>query len=156
MKLLYAFIAMIVSSSAAIADDGIVLKKVYQVPGASAEMIEQSFGDRSMKHKATGLDTFQQTLNVGAGKTQNLEMDKAKGSFFCKAGWGVQMGFDGTVILQAKEGRYRLIVRDLINSESRRDFMKHNPKFIKKCKAQIEAWADEKHKAVTSLASDDF
>ena len=151
MKKLIILIALLFTVTA---QAEILFQKTYTVAGMTASEIEQAFGPKIMKKEdgavdkvGFGLKLISSALGTGSVKK------KGKQEYPIKCVWGGTTFYaDADIILQAKDDKYRVTISNAFDSDSGKSLNKMNKKFVKKCTAQIEQWADAKHEQVQSLA----
>jgi hypothetical protein len=154
-KLLTILTAVMLWGSMGWAND-VLFQKTYTVEGMKAAEIEQAFGDKIMKQEDGVVDQLGFTLsllNNTLGGGSNASSKTGKQQYPIKCVWmGTTSYADADVILQAKDGRYRVTVANAIDGDSGRPVTKMNPSFIKSCESQIAEWADGKFQQVKKLA----
>jgi hypothetical protein len=149
MKKLIILIAVLFTVSA---QAEILFQKTYTVAGMKASEIEQAFGDRSMKKEDGVVNKIGFSLSLLSGSNATSKKT-GKQEYPIKCNWmGSSFYADADIILQAKDDKFRVTVTNAIDGDSGKALIKMNPKFVKKCTAQIEQWADAKHEQVRSLA----
>jgi len=133
-----------------------LFQKTYTVDGMKASEIEQAFGPKIMKKEDGITNKIGFSLNLissALGNGSKLGSKTGKQEYPIKCNWaGTTFYADADIILQAKDGRYRVTVTNAIDSDSGTSVDKMNPKFVKQCVAQIEKWADAKHEQVKQLS----
>ena len=149
MKKLIILIALVFTTSA---QAEILFQKTYTVAGMTASEIEQAFGDRSMKKEDGVVNKISFSLKMLSGANA-FSKKTGRQEYPIKCNWmGSSFYADADIILQAKDDKFRVTVTNAIDGDSGKAVIKMNPKFVKKCTAQIEQWADAKHEQVQSLA----
>ena len=154
-KLLITLTAILMLSGVAAAND-VLFQKTYTVDGMKAAEIAQAFGPKIMKQEDGVADKIGFNLgllsNVMSGGS-NLSSKSGKQDYPIKCVWmGTTFYADADVILQAKDGRYRVTVANAIDSDSGKAVSKMSASFVQTCKEQIAQWADNKHAQVKQLA----
>ena len=132
----------------------ILFQKTYTVDGMKASEIEQAFGPKIMKIEDGAVDKVGFGLKLISSALGNGSVKKkGKQEYPIKCVWGGTTFYaDADIILQAKDNKYRVTISNAFDSDSGKSLNKMNKKFVKKCTAQIEQWADAKHEQVQSLA----
>ena len=132
----------------------ILFQKTYTVDGMKASEIEQAFGPKIMKIEDGAVDKVGFGLKLISSALGNGSVKKKdKQEYPIKCVWGGTTFYaDADIILQAKDNKYRVTISNAFDSDSGKSLNKMNKKFVKKCTAQIEQWADAKHEQVQSLA----
>ena len=132
----------------------ILFQKTYTVAVMTASEIEQAFGPKIMKKEDGAVDRVGFGLKLISSALGNGSVEKkGKQEYPIKCVWGGTTFYaDADIILQAKDDKYRVTISNAFDSDSGKALTKMNPKFVKKCTAQIEQWADAKHEQVRSLA----
>ena len=132
----------------------ILFQKTYTVAGMTASEIEQAFGPKTMKKEDGAVDRVGFGLKLISSALGNGSVEKkGKQEYPIKCVWGgTTFHADADIILQAKDDKYRVTISNALDSDSGKALIKMNPKFVNKCTAQIEQWADAKHEKVRSLA----
>ena len=151
MKKLIILIALVFTTTA---QAEILFQKTYTVAGMTASEIEQAFGPKIMKIEDGAVDKVGFGLKLISSALGNGSVKKkGKQEYPIKCVWGGTTFYaDADIILQAKDNKYRVTISNAFDSDSGKSLNKMNPKFVKKCTAQIEQWADAKHEQVQSLA----
>jgi len=127
-----------------------VFQKVYEVPGMDASTITEAFGQKAMVVEDGALDKMSNGLKTISTLGFNKFQSKKDG-YAIKCKWmGTRHYFNGDVILQAKEGKYRLTVSNLLSDDGHQ-FIKMNESLKKKCIKDIDAWAEAKYSQVKKL-----
>jgi hypothetical protein len=117
-----AIVAMILAATAVTAQAN-EFQEVYEVPGKSANTIISAVATMVTK-------PISRTENVITVQTMTR----------CQAGWGVSMNMVSTVMVEAKDGRYRLTIKDTRTAPSEgvnQPLMAMNPSFIDKCLPEV-------------------
>ena len=129
-------------------------QKVYEVSGKSAKDIEVAFGEFKFNIEESKLNKFSAALDLIVGENTK---SKNTGKIVCdispKLLPRVNENFDGDIILEAKEGRYRLTIINMV-SESGFALSKMAKHAQKACKKDLEKWANSKFEQVKSFDSD--
>ena len=151
MKKLIILIAVLFTVSA---QAEILFQKTYTVDGMKASEIEQAFGPKIMKQEDGAVDKVGFGLKLISSALGNGSVEKkGKQEYPIKCVWGgTTFHADADIILQAKDDKYRVTISNAFDSDSDKALINMNPKFVKKCQAQVEQWADAKHGQVQSLA----
>tara|TARA_R110002153_G_C12948410_1_gene458291 strand:+ start:46 stop:504 length:459 start_codon:yes stop_codon:yes gene_type:complete len=151
MKKLIILVAVLFTVSA---QAEILFQKTYTVDGMKASEIEQAFGPKIMKKEDGAVDKVGFGLKLISSALGNGSVKKkGKQEYPIKCVWGGTTFYaDADIILQAKDDKYRVTISNAFDSDSGKALIKMNPKFVNKCTAQIEQWADAKHEQVKSLA----
>ena len=152
MKKLIIIILTLVFTASAQAE--ILFQKTYTTDGMTASEIEQAFGPKIMKKEDGAVDKVGFGLKLISSALGNGSVEKkGKQEYPIKCVWGGTTFYaDADIILQAKDNKYRVTISNAFDSDSGKSLNKMNKKFVKKCTAQIEQWADAKHEQVQSLA----
>ena len=91
-------------------------QKVYEVSGKSAKDIEVAFGELKFNIEESKLNKFSAALDLIVGENTK---SKNTGKIVCdispKLLPRVNENFDGDIILEAKEGRYRLTIINMVS-----------------------------------------
>jgi len=98
-------------------------QEVYEVPGKSANAIISAVASMVAKP---------------VSRTDNIIVVET--AVRCKAGWGVNMSMRSTVMVEAKDGRYRLTIKDTRTAPSEginQPLMAMNPSFIEGCLPEV-------------------
>ena len=129
-------------------------QKVYEIPGKSADEIRTAFGEIKFVIEETGLNKISGALDLVVGKTKKSENT---GKIICdispKLLPRINENFDGDIILETKEGRYRLTITNMI-STSGVPLTKMTEYAQKACKKDLKKWADSKFEQVKAFNSD--
>mgnify|MGYP000098980692 FL=1 len=129
-------------------------QKVYEIPGKSADEIRTAFGETKFVIEETGLNKISGALDLVVGKTKKSENT---GKIICdispKLLPRINENFDGDIILETKEGRYRLTITNMI-STSGVPLTKMTEYAQKACKKDLKKWADSKFEQVKAFNSD--
>ena len=129
-------------------------QKVYEIPGKSADEIRTAFGETKFVIEETALNKVSGALDLVVGKTKKSENT---GKIICditpKLLPRVNENFDGDIILETKEGRYRLTISNMI-SISGIPLTKMAKHAQKACIKDLEKWADSKFEQVKAFSSD--
>ena len=129
-------------------------QKVYEIPGKSADEIRTAFGETKFVIEETGLNKISGALDLVVGKTKKPENT---GKIICdispKLLPRINENFDGDIILETKEGRYRLTITNMI-STSGVPLTKMTEYAQKACKKDLKKWADSKFEQVKAFNSD--
>ena len=151
MKRLIIIVALLFTVSA---QAEILFQKTYTVDGMTASEIEQAFGPKIMKQEDGAVDKVGFGLKLISSALGNGSVEKkGKQEYPIKCVWGgTTFHADADIIVQAKDNKYRVTVTNAIDSDSGKAVINMNPKFVKKCQAQVEQWADAEHGQVQSLA----
>ena len=132
----------------------ILFQKTYTVAGMTASEIEQAFGPKIMKKEDGAVDRVGFGLKLISSALGNGSVKKkGKQEYPIKCVWGGTTFYaDADIILQAKDDKCRVTISNAFDSDSGKALINMNPKFVNKCTAQVEQWADAKHEQVRSLA----
>jgi hypothetical protein len=151
MKRLIILIAVLFTTTAQAND--VYFQKTYTVEGMDADSIKQAFGSKMMvKEDGAGLQVSNAFDTLKGGLTGNWKKNK-KQEYPVKCNYlGNSFYADADIILQAKDNTYRVTIANVIDADSGKSLNKMNPKFAKKCVAQMEQWADKKFELVNSLS----
>ena len=126
----------------------ITFQKAYEVPNMKADEIKTAFGSLKMTQEDSKIDQLGTVLKL----IQLKPIDKSKQEFPVKCKWyGTNFFFDGDIILQARDGKYRLTVSNLVDHTGT-PIQKMTKSMEPKCAKQIEKWADIKYEQVKELA----
>ena len=141
-------IAMATSILIGQAQADISFQKVYETPGMKADEIKTAFGSLTMTQADSKIDQLGTALKL----IQLKKVNKRKQEYPIKCVWfSTSFYFDGDVILQARDGKYRLTVSNLVD-ESGTSIKKLAKSMEPKCSKQIEKWADKKYELVKEMA----
>jgi hypothetical protein len=130
-----AILALILATTA-VTSQANEFQEVYEVPGKSAIAI------------VTAVATM---VTKPVSKTENVIVVQA--ATRCKAGWGVNMDMISTVMVEAKDGRYRLTIKDTRTAPSEginQPLMAMNPSFIEKCLPEVRKNAGSISQAINA------
>lgn len=148
MKRLLTTIAVLGAMTTA-ANSEITFQKTYEVPGMTATEIKTAFGDLRMTQADSKIDQLGTALKL----IQLKKPDSRRQEYPVKCVWmSTSFYFDGDVILQAREGKYRLTVSNLRDADNGSPIQTMAKSMEPKCAQQIEQWADGKFQQVKKLA----
>ena len=126
----------------------ISFQKVYETPGMKADEIKTAFGSLTMRQADSKIDQLGTALKL----IQLKKVNKKKQEYPIKCVWmATSFYFDGDVILQARDGKYRLTVSNLVD-EHGTPIQELAKSMEPKCSKQIEKWADKKYELVKEMA----
>lgn len=131
------------------AQANIMFQKTYEVPGMKADEIKTAFGSLKMTQADSKLDQFGKALNM---ITQTAVDNATKEHSIKCMWWGTAMWYDADIILQARDGKYRVSIANVVDNKTGVTIDRAPKSLKKKCLAQMEQWADKKFETVTSLA----
>tara|TARA_B100001057_G_C22394620_1_gene773561 strand:+ start:13 stop:471 length:459 start_codon:yes stop_codon:yes gene_type:complete len=129
-------------------------QQVYEVPEKSSEDIETAFGELKFNVEVSKLDKFSAALDLISGdKTEKKNVGKIVCDISPKLLPRVNENFDGDIILETKDSRYRLTITNMISQDgfALSKMAKHAQKA---CKKDLKKWADAKFEQVKSFNSD--
>lgn len=145
-------IVLLLPSSLLIAES-FDFQKVYEVPELSASTIEQAFGEKKFNVEATTMDKISSAFDLLSGEKTEKEEGKIQCNIAAE-GWPKVMGyFDGDIILETKDGRYRLTISNMISNDGY-PLSEMAPHAQKSCKKDLDNWAENKFQQVKSFDSD--
>ena len=148
MKKLMIMIAIVIGFSAT-AQATIMFQKTYEVPGMKADEIKTAFGSLKMTQADSKIDTIGKALKA----IQFKPVDKSDKDHAIKCKWlATNHWFDADIILQARDGKYRITFSNVRAMETGNPIDKAPKSLKKKCVEQVEKWADMKFEQVQSLA----
>jgi hypothetical protein len=127
-------------------------QKTYEVPGMKADEIRTAFGSLTMNQADSKMDQLGKALRL---ITLDVSVLKSKKDtpYPVKCVWmATNQFYDGDVILQARDGRYRVTISNLRDADTGNDFVKAPASLQSKCKEQMSQWADDKFQQVKKLA----
>lgn len=116
-------ITALVLATAAVGVQANEFQEVYEVPGKSANAI---------------ISAVASMVTKPVSRTDNIIVVET--AVRCKAGWGVNMNMLSTVMVEAKDGRYRLTIKDTRTAPSEginQPLMAMNPSFIQQCLPEV-------------------
>ena len=113
-------ITAVILAATAITAQANEFQEVYEVPGKSANAIVSAVASMVAK-------PVSRTDNIIVVETATR----------CKAGWGVFMTMRSTVMVEAKDGRYRLTIKDTRDVDSGRALPAMNPSFVAECLPEV-------------------
>jgi hypothetical protein len=136
-------------SVSAQANTNIMFQKTYEVPGMKADEIKTAFGSLKMTQADSKIDAFGKALKM----IQFKPVDKSDKDHAIKCKWlASNHWYDADVILQARDGKYRITFSNVRDMQSGMTIDKAPKSLKKKCVEQVEQWADMKYEQVQSLA----
>jgi len=148
MKKTMIMIAIVITASVS-AEANTMFQKTYEVPGMKADEIKTAFGSLKMTQADSKIDAFGKALKmIQFQPISNSDKDHA-----IKCKWlGTNHWFDADVILQTRDGKYRITFSNVRAMETGNPIEKAPKSLKKKCSQQVEQWADMKFQQVQSLA----
>lgn len=135
----------------------IAFQKIYEVPGMDAKAIEQAFGSTQMEKESTTLQQISSALTVLSQPSVPAFKKKDVSQITCNiaaTSWlpAVDGHYNAEVIVQAKDGRYRVTVSNMIDAKSGMKFSSIQSDGIKEnCIKDIDKWLTAKHEQVKKL-----
>jgi len=155
MKIL--LILLLLSFHSLVSAEEFNYQKVFEVPEKSAEDIKNAFGEVRFIVEETKMNKFSNALDLIASGGANSKKSTNTGKIVCNIGvkWlpKVNENFDGDIIFEAKEGRYRLTFANMI-TEGGIAFNKLAVHAQEACMIDIENWAEAKFNQVKKFDSD--
>jgi hypothetical protein len=135
---------------AGMAQAEITFQKTYEVPDMKADEIKTAFGSLTMTQADSKIEQINFAVGLITGESLKT---KKKQEYPVKCKWlGTTFYFNGDVILQARDGKYRITFSNLIDADTGKPIQKMAKSVEPKCAKQIEKWADIKYEQVKELA----
>jgi hypothetical protein len=151
MKKLLTAIAVL-GAITTVASAEVNFQKTYEIPGMKADEIKTAFGSLTMNQTDSTVDQFGKVLKLITLDVSVLKKKKDT-PYPVKCVWmATNQFYDGDVILQAKDGKYRVTISNLRDADTGNDFTKAPQSLQSKCQEQMAKWADDKYEQVKKLA----
>ena len=133
-------------------------QKTFEAPGMNEKEIIQAFGTTQMEKQATTLGQISSVLSMVNSPTNDQtfkKKDVSKITCNIAASWlpAVDSNYDAEVIVQAKDGRYRVTVANMIDSKHGIPFSKNQDYAKESCIKDIDKWLEAKHTQVKKLSN---
>ena len=151
MKKLLSTIA-VVGAITTTASAEINFQKTYEISGMKADEIKTAFGSLTMNQADSKVDQLGKALKLITLDVSGLKSRKET-PYPVKCVWmATNQFYDGDVILQARDGKYRVTISNLRDADTGNDFTKAPKSLQSRCQEQMEKWADGKFEQVKKLA----
>ena len=160
MKKALIIAATMIALTGAAQSNEIAFQKTYEVPGMNNKEIIQAFGSTQMEKEATTLSQISSALTlISQPLTSSASAFKKKdvSQITCNiaaTSWlpAVDGHYNAEVIVQAKDGRYRVTVSNMIDAVNGMKFSAIDSDGIKEnCIKDIDKWLSAKHEQVKKL-----